>query len=169
MSTTEIETTEVNSPTLRQVSQYTKELAFVAHVPAYESKERFEVSFQTDVFVTKTPHEGYWRVGLDVNLTGKTKDKALFDASVSLETVVVVENLPEGDALNTVLRVQVPARLFAHARSALNVISLGSGFGTITLPIVPQDYIAKAYRGEDRAQTPGEEMKQLSAPEENAQ
>lgn len=135
------------TPTLHIAAQFTKEASFVSLVRPYENKSPVSVSFEMQARHERLPQPGHWRVELDVTLQGKGGDTLLYTAAVSQEFIVVVSNLRD-EALAQVLRLQIPARMFAYARSQMTSLSLNTGYGPLTLPPVPDAYILQANKSE---------------------
>lgn len=134
-------------PILQIAAQFTKEATFLALVRPYENKSPVAVSFQTQAKHRALEHPGHWCVELEVTLTGTGAEQVLYTAKLSQEFIIVANGLSE-DELSGALRLQIPARMFAYARSQLATLSMTTGYGPLTLPPVPDAYILQSNKTE---------------------
>jgi len=133
------------SPILQIAAQYTTDASFQSLMRPYENSAPVQAALATEARHEQLPQPGHWRVELAVSLQGLAGETVLYKARVAQEFIVVVQNVTP-DELQHILTLQVPARMFAYARTELSTLSLNTGYGPLVLPAVSDAYLQGAQK-----------------------
>lgn len=150
--------------------QYVRRVGFETHLRPYEVRDALRQHVTLSVTTQALKHPGHHRVVLLVSVKGTLADNRLVtNALAEVEAIVSIAPGLDDETVQSLLRVESVAVLFAQVRNLLATVSLGAGFPVISLPLITGAALANIPHTALPAEAPDSpEPAPASAPEGNA-
>ena len=129
-----------DSPVVRTVAQYLKDLSFENPRPFRRKQERDEPDFDIVIGVhSRKADEGFWMVEFSIRVQADAEGKTLFLGEMIYVGCYQMENVPE-DRIEPVLHLQCAPLLFPYARQIMDDVVQKGGYPPLHFNVYTRDY-----------------------------
>lgn len=130
--------------TLNIVSIYQTDANFTAYTRPYQVNSALHQQINAELTYQKLPEPDFFRVIFGANVqsaTQDTPDDLVFHVDAKYEAIIVLapsNEIPSED-LSSIIVNQVASLLLGYVRAKIQDLTNGTGFPTVTLPILPPE------------------------------